>query len=103
MRPNDVEPKHTKELLHRLYSNRKYTYTVKREKYRRKLFKVNDTVRIVKERGFREKEAVQKWTTEVFKVRKVERKNFPVTYLLSDLDGEDIFGSFYYEELQKAG
>lgn len=103
MRPNDVEPKHTKELLHRIYFNKRYTHTVKREKYRRKLLKVNDTVRIVKERGFREKEAVQKWTAEIFKIRKVERKNFPVTYLLSDLDGEHIFGSFYYEELQKTG
>ena len=102
MRPNDVEPKHTKELLHHLYSNKKYLQTVKREKYRRKLLKVNDLVRIVKERGFREKEAVQKWTNEIFKIKTVERKNFPVTYLLSDLNDEDILGSFYYEELQKA-
>ena len=73
-----------------------------KEKYRKKLFKVDDLVRIVKERSFLEKEAVQKWTTEIFKIRKVERKNFPITYLLSDLNDEDILGSFYYEELRKA-
>ena len=102
MKPGDVKPEHTKTLLQRIYSNKKYTDTVKQEKYRKRLFKVNDLVRIVKERGFLEKEAVQKWTTEIFKIRKVERKNFPITYLLSDLNNEDILGSFYYEELQKA-
>lgn len=101
MKPNDVRPKHTKELLDLIYSNRKYIETVKREKYRRRLLKVNDLVRIVKERGFREKEAVQKWTMEIFKIKTVERKNFPVTYLLSDLNDERILGSFYFEELKK--
>lgn len=103
MKPNDVQSKHTKELLHRLYSSKKYLQTVKQEKYRRKLLKVNDLVRIVKERRFYEKEAVQKWTNEIFKIKTVQRKNFPVTYLLADMNDEDILGSFYYEELQKAG
>ena len=56
----------------------------------------------MKERSFLEKEAVQKWTIEIFKIRKVERQNFPITYLLADLNDEDILGSFYYEELKKA-
>ena len=102
MKPNDVKEEHTNILLKRLYSNKKYTDTIKQEKYRKKLFKVNDLVRIVKEKSFLEKEAVQKWTTEIFKIRKVERRNFPITYLLTDLNDEDILGSFYYEELRKA-
>ena len=101
MKPNDVKPEHTKTLLDKIYLNKKYTDTVKQEKYRKKLFKVNDLVRIVKERATFEKEAVQKWTTEIFKIRKVEQKNFPITYLLSDLNDEDVLGSFYREELQK--
>lgn len=101
MKPNDVKPKHTKELLKKIYFNKQYLNTIKREKYRKKLLKINDMVRITKERGFREKEAVQKWTKEVFKIRKVERQNFPITYLLSDLNNEDILGSFYFEELRK--
>ena len=101
MKPNDVKPEHTKTLLDKIYLNKKYTDTVKQEKYRKRLFKVNDLVRIVKERATFEKEAVQKWTTEIFKIRKVEQKNFPITYLLSDLNGEDVLGSFYREELQK--
>ena len=102
MKPNDVKPEHTNILLKRLYSNKKYTDTIRREKYRKKLLKVNDLVRIVKERSFLEKEAVQKWTIELFKIRKVERQNFPITYLLTDLNDEDILGSFYYEELKIA-
>ena len=102
MKPSDVKPEHTNILLKRLYSNKKYTDTIRREKYRKKLFKINDLVRIVKERSFLEKEAVQKWTIEIFKIRKVERQNFPITYLLADLNDEDILGSFYYEELKKA-
>ena len=102
MKPNDVKPEHTNTLLKRLYSNKKYTDTIRQEKYRKKLLKVNDLVRIVKERSFLEKEAVQKWTIEIFKIRKVERQNFPITYLLTDLNDEDILGSFYYEELKKA-
>ena len=101
MKPSDVKPEHTKTLLDKIYLNKKYTDTVKHEKYRKKLFKVNDLVRIVKERATFEKEAVQKWTTEIFKIRKVEQKNFPITYLLSDLNDEDVLGSFYREELQK--
>ena len=100
MKPIDVKPEHTELLLKRIYQNSSYMVAIKREKYRKKLFKVNDLVRIIKKRGFLEKEAVQKWTSEIFKIRKVERNNFPITYLLSDLRDEEILGSFYYEELQ---
>ena len=68
------------------------TPAIRQEKYRNKLLKVNDLVRIVKERSFLEKEAVQKRTIELFKIRKVERQNFPITYLLTDLNDEDILG-----------
>ena len=38
MKPSDVKPEHTNILLKRLYSNKKYTDTIRREKYRKKLF-----------------------------------------------------------------
>ena len=101
MRPNDVKLKHTKLILNRIYLNEKYRDTIYREKYRKKLLKVGERVRIVKERKLFDKEALQKWTNEIFVIREVQRKNFPITYLLSDLNGEDIEGSFYFEELQQ--
>ena len=72
------------------------------KKYRKKLFKVGDVVRIIKDKKFYPKEAYQRWTTQLCKIRKVERNNFPITYLLSDNDGDELPGSFYREELRKA-
>ena len=100
MKPNDVGPEHTKIILDRLYFDKNYKNVINREKYRHRLLKVGNQVRIVKERKTFGKEADQKWTDEIFVIRKVLRKNFPVTYLLSDLNGQEIEGSFYIEELQ---
>ena len=80
MKPNDVEPRHTMKLLKKIYYSKQYTDTIKQEKYRRKLLKVDDMVRIVKERAFREKEAVQKWTNEIFKIRKVTELSLYITF-----------------------
>lgn len=40
------------------------------------------------------------WTTEIFEIRKILPTE-PITYLLNDLHGEQISGSFYCYELQK--
>jgi hypothetical protein len=40
------------------------------------------------------------WSTEIFRVPTVQR-TVPHTYLLEDLNGEIILGSFYEEQLQK--
>ena len=101
MRPADVKPEHTQILLNRLYGNNKYKETVKREKYRKKLLKVGDFVRVVKDKKFYPKEADQRWTDELYKIRIVERKNFPITYLLSNSSEEELPRSFYREELRK--
>ena len=37
---------------------------------------------------------------EIFVIREIQYTN-PITYLLNDLDGEEIKGSFYEQELQK--
>ena len=101
MKPDDVRTEHTKDILDRLYNKKSYKNTIKREKYRKPLLKIGNYVRIVKIRKTFAKEADQKWTEEIFVIRKVLRHNFPVTYLLSDTSGQPIEGSFYYEELQQ--
>ena len=40
------------------------------------------------------------WSDEVFVVSKI-KNTVPWTYAVSDLNGEDITGSFYEKELQK--
>ena len=101
MKPIDVKPEHTKVILDRLYNSKKLKNTIKREKFRKPLLKLGNLVRIIKIRKTFGKEADQKWTDEIFRIRKVQRYNFPVTYLLSDTSGEHIEGSFYFQELQR--
>ena len=40
------------------------------------------------------------WNEEIFVIMKIKNKD-PRTYVISDLNGEEIFGSFYEKELQK--
>ena len=42
----------------------------------------------------------QNWSDEVFIIRKI-KNTVPWTYVISDLNGEPITGSFYEKELQK--
>ena len=41
-----------------------------------------------------------RWTEEVFKISKIQL-TIPVTYKITDYNGEEIQGSFYEQELQK--
>ena len=52
-------------------------------------------------KGLFEKGFTPNWTEEVFTVSKIQRTN-PVTYKITDLNGEEIQGTFYEQELQKA-
>ncbi|XP_036146974.1 uncharacterized protein LOC118647008 [Monomorium pharaonis] len=64
-------------------------------------FKVGDSVRVSKYKIIFEKGYTPNWTTEVFKIVKVQRTN-PVTYLLEDYRGTSIAGAFYEHELHRA-
>ena len=62
--------------------------------------KVDDNVRISKYKNIFAKDYTPNWSEEVFVVNKVQN---PVswTYLINDLNGKEIKGSFYGKELQK--
>ena len=63
-------------------------------------FKVGDHVRILKYKTISAKGYTPNWSEEVFVVSKI--KNIvPWTYVVNDLSGEKITGSFYEKELQK--
>ena len=40
------------------------------------------------------------WSEEIFVVKKI-KNTVPQTYVISDLNGEEILGSFYKKEFQK--
>ena len=63
-------------------------------------FKVGDNVRISKYKNIFAKGYTPNWSEEVFVVNKVQN-TVPWTYLINDLNGEDIKGSFYEKELKK--
>ena len=63
-------------------------------------FKVGDNVRISKCENIFAKGYTSNWSEEVFVINKVHN-NVPWTYLINDLSGEEIKGSFYEKEFQK--
>ncbi|XP_036147873.1 uncharacterized protein LOC118647319 [Monomorium pharaonis] len=93
MRPVDVTPAVAERLLNTVYSSIKIAGRAK--------FKVGDSVRVSKFKTVFEKGYTPNWTTEVFKIIKVQHTN-PVTYLLEDYRGTSIVGAFYEHELHRA-
>lgn len=92
MKPCDVNKKNAQSLLKTRYNHIKIAGRGK--------FKVNDMVRISKVKHVFSKGYTPNWTTEIFKIKKVQITN-PVTYLLEDLSSRPIGGAFYEFELQK--
>ena len=63
-------------------------------------FKVGDHVRISKFKNIFAKGYTPNWSEEVFVITKV-KNTVPWTYVISDLNGEEIVGIFSEKELQK--
>ena len=62
--------------------------------------KVRDRVRISKYKNIFAKGYATNWSEEVFVIKKV-KNTVPWTYVINDLKGEEIAGTFYEKELQK--
>ena len=63
-------------------------------------FKVGDHVRISKYKNIFAKGYKPNWSEEIFIIKKI-KNTVPWTYILNDLNGEEIIGIFYENELQK--
>ena len=63
-------------------------------------FKVGDYIRISKYKNIFAKGYMPNWSEEVFIISKIEN-TVPWTYVINDLNGEEIIGRFYEKELQK--
>ena len=63
-------------------------------------FKVGDHVRISKYKNIFAKGYAPNWSEEVFVINKI-KNTVPWTYVINDLNGEEITESFYEKELQQ--
>ena len=63
-------------------------------------FKVNDHVTISKYKNIFTKGYTPNWSEEIFVVNKI-KNTVPWAYVINDLNGEVIIGTFYEKELQK--
>ena len=77
-----------------------YIDSVKEVNYKDPKFKVGDHVRICKYKNIFAKRYTPNWYEEVFVIKKV-KNTVPWTYVINDLNGEEIIGTFYEKELQK--
>lgn len=95
MKPKDVNISNQDEILKKVYNSKFYSHTGRNEKY-----KIGDVVRISNEKSLFEKGYTPRWSTELFKVVKVQFTS-PTTYLLEDMKGNIISGGFYEHEIHK--
>ena len=63
-------------------------------------FKVGDHVRISRYKNIFAKGYTPNWSEEVFIISKIKNR-VSWTYLINDLNGEEIIGTFYEKDLQK--
>ena len=63
-------------------------------------FKIGDHVRISKYKNIFSKGYTPNWSEEILIINEIQ-KTVPWTYLINDLNGKEIKGSFYKKELQK--
>ena len=77
-----------------------YINTNKEINYKDPKFKVGDYVRISKYKNIFAKRYMPNWSEEVFVVDKI-KNTVPWTYVINDLNSEEITGTFYENELQK--
>ena len=64
-------------------------------------FKVGDHVKISKYKNIFAKGYTPSWSEDVFVWTNVTNVTVPWTYVINDLNGEEIIGTFYEKELQK--
>lgn len=92
MRPIDVSASNEDLVRERLATSKT---SIKKPK-----FEVGNYVRVSRVKNIFEKGYVGNWSEEIFQIKKI-KNTVPTTYLLEDLQGEEIKGSFYEKELQK--
>ena len=94
--PDDITSANREDVWLKLYNRPSDVTSVPEDNF----LKIGDTVRIPKEKKYFTKGYAGRWKEEIFRIRKILTTR-PKTYVLEDLGGELIQGSFYRKELQK--
>jgi len=97
-KPKDVNINNQHIVFEKLYPD---FYKDQLPKNKPVFFQVGDKVRISKLRTAFQKGFRQTFTTEVFKVSNILLHRSPPTYKIQSMDGTDIMGTFYAQELVK--
>ena len=63
-------------------------------------FKVGDHVRISKHKNIFAKRYTPNWSEKIFLIKRI-KNTVPWIYVVNDLNGEEITGTFYEKEMQK--
>lgn len=95
MAPANVTAKDTVKIFNNIKKTHKDPKNVKAK------LKKNDFVRIVRVKSMMEHGYTERWTRELFKIRKVIYKKPYAMYQLVDLKDKDILGKFYAQQLQR--
>lgn len=93
-KPSEVDFTNEQKIKHNILKSRKLKPCKKQK------FQVGDYVRISKYKNCFQKGYTPNWTTEIFKIIKVN-ETIPVTYSIEDQRRQQILGTFYEQELQK--
>lgn len=93
IKPVDVMLQNESAVWHQLYKEK--------GKLKKPKFSIGDYVRISKHRQIFDKGYVPQWTEEIFQIASVFLHKTEPLYKITDLNKEDIEGTFYEKELQK--
>ena len=78
-----------------------YNDSIKKINNKDPKFKIGDTVRISNNKIIFAKDYTPNWFKEIFVIKKVKHTVLQ-TYIINDLNGEEIVGAFYEKEVEKA-
>ena len=90
---NARKPENYQKVYDNLYPNDHYAYDKPK-------FHVGDKVRLSVVKNPFDKGYFRNWTQEMFEIESIKHTT-PITYIVKDLSGSIIKGSFYTEQLQK--
>ena len=88
------EPSSYEQVFKKLYAEKT------KERRKEPKFHIGDQVRITKKKKQFEKGYTPNWTEEIFMINTVKNTK-PPTYIIQDLNGETLKGTFYEAELQR--
>ena len=78
------------------------TYNIVEHNDKESKFKAGDNVKLSKYKNIFARGYTPNWPEEVFMIKKV-KNTVPWTYVISNLKGEEVDGTFYEKQLQKTG